>query len=223
MPLDLSDDYKTVDLYEPVTLVSRATAPGTHNEQISVARAFRRGLTTRELQASAGAAVRMETVFDVPETLVEGYTWKPGDTLTDEDENQYNIYNAVKDPGMAFWAFTVYNPKIAYDLRHTIDVFDLVIDKDSAGAATVHSEVPLALNVSCRVQWQSFMPGVHAGASGEIGKAVIILGEQLYLSHDTLIRWYESATKKLWTFEVKEWKNPDRLDELMQVRVEAVP
>ncbi len=223
MALDLSDDYLCVDLYEPVTINSRATAVGSHSESVEVSRAFRRKLTNRELTASAGAAVRMESAFDVPMTLTTGYTWKPGDTLTDGDNVTYNIYTADKDPTTAFWSFVVYNPKIAYQLQHTIDVYDISPDKDAAGTATFTYETIMYEDIACRVQWQDGGPGVTAGAVGEVEKAIIILGERLRLTNNSQIRWYDSDYSKMRYFDIKNWKMPDRLDELMQVAVEARP
>lgn len=223
MSLDLSDDYLCVDIYEAVTLNSRATALGEHSESTPVSRAFRRKLTNRELTASAGAAVRMESAFDVPMKLTTGYAWKPGDTLTDADNVTYNIYTADKDPTTAFWSFVVYNPKIAYQLQHIIDVFDISPDKDAAGAAVFNYETLMYEDVACRVQWVSGAPGMNAGAIGEVEEAIIILGERLRLTNNSQIRWYDPDYSKMRYFNIQNWKMPDRLDELMQVSVKVVP
>lgn len=223
MPLDLSDDYRCVDLYEAVTITSRATAPTLHSEEVEVARAFRRKLSYRELAASAGAAIRMETAIDVPMALTPGYTWKPGDTLTDANDNTYNIYIAESDPTTAFWSFVLYNPKIAYDLRHVVDVYELEADKDSANAATFTHENLKYEQIVCRVQWTSGGPGVNAGQSGEVENAIIYLGERLRLTNNSVIRWADPDYQIVREFEVVNWSNPDRLDMLMQVEVKAVP
>lgn len=223
MALDLSDDYLCVDLYEPVTLVSRATARGTHDETVQVARAFRRGLTYKELGASAGAAIRMETAFDVPATLTEGYTWKPGDTLTDEDDNRYNIYSAVKDPGTAFWSLVVFNPKIAYDLRHLIDVYRKEMTKDASGAAYSDYETLLYSDIACRVQWTGERGGMVAGRTGDEKTATIYCDERLYLDHNCIVKWTDPATSTPYVFSLEEWVMADRIDELMQIRAKVKP
>jgi hypothetical protein len=223
MPLDLSEDYLAVDLYEPITLVSVATAPGTHSEERSVSRAFRRGLTTKEMQASSGAYVRMDTAFDVPMKLTQGYNWKPGDTLTDGEENSFVIYTATKDPTTAFWSLVVYDPKIAYDLRHEIDVYEKQFNKDASSAPISDAETLLYSDVSCRVQWQVERGSTFSDRSGESKEATIYSSQRLYLNHNCVINWTDPDTSINYIFDVKEWKTADRLDELMAIRVEARP
>lgn len=223
MAIDLSDDYKTVDLYEPVTLVSRSTAPATHDEEREVTHAFRGALTYRELAATSGAAVRMEAAFDIPKKLINDYVWKPGDTLTDQNDNLYNIFNAQVDPGTAFWRFIVYNPKIAYDLRHTIDVYDYTMAKDASGAAYKDGEHLLYEDISCRVQWQTVRPGKFADRTGEDREAIIYSSQRLYLTHNSVIEWADPDTNEVCVFDVESWSMTDRLDELMQIAVRLKP
>lgn len=218
MAVDLSTDYLTVDLYEAVTLTSRANSG---NSTLAVSNAFRGELTSKEQHATGGIAVRLEAAYDVPLTLVSSYTWKPGDTLTDSLGNVLNIYSASRD--VAWWRFLVYNPKIAYDLRHEIDVYNLELGKDSAGAATVDAESIVYEGISCRVQWTGGTPSVVNKRTGETQKATIYLSQRLYFRNNYLIRWADDTQDKLWEFDVIEWSNPDRLDELMQVSVEARP
>lgn len=223
MPLDLSDDYKTVDLAESVRLISRATAANTHDEALEVSHSFWGPLTHRELNATAGCAVRMESAIDIPQKLLAGYTFKPGDQLLNQDDEAYNIYSVQRDPGTAFWRFLVYNPKVAYDLRHEIDVFNLEVGKDAAGAGTVDVETLVYAGISCRVQWTGGKPSTYAGRTGETHTATIYLSQRLYLKNNYLIRWADDVQNKVWEFDVIDWAMSDRLDELMQVRVEARP
>lgn len=223
MALDLSDDYLAVDLEEPITLVSRATAAGSHSEERHVSHAFRRGLTTKEQQASAGAYVRMDTAFDVPMKLVTGYNWKPGDTLTDQEENEFVIYTATKDPTVAFWSLVVYDPKIAYDLRHEMDIYNLEYDKDAAGAGVLVAQDLVYDGISCRLQWTSGQPTIENNRSGVMHEATIYSSQRLYMKENYLIEIMDNVQKTLWRFDVVEWVNPDRIDELMAIRVRAKP
>lgn len=218
MSVDLSTDYLTVDLKEAVTLNSRTNSG---NNTLAVTHAFRGELTTKEQHATGGIAVRLEAAYDVPLTLISSYTWKPGDTLTDSLGNVLNIYSASRDA--AWWRFLVYNPTIAYDLRHEIDVYDLKMDKDNAGATYVAVEELIYESISSRVQWVSGRPSTVNKRTGETHKAVIYLSQRLYLKNNYLIRWADDTQDKLWEFDVIEWSMPDRLDELMQVSVEARP
>lgn len=223
MPLDLSDDYLCVDLYEPVTITSRATAVGSHIESIEVARAFRRKLSYRELAASAGAAIRMETAIDVPMALTPGYTWKPGDTLTDSEENTYNIYIAESDPTTAFWSFVLYNPKIAYDLRHLVTWYDHEKIKDASGASYSEGTHLLYSDISSRVQWTTTTPSSYADRTGEDRRATIYSSQRLYLKHDSYAQWTEPETDINYIFDIENWTMTERLDELMQINVVARP
>lgn len=223
MPLDLSDDYLAVDLYEPIILVSVATAAGSHSEERSVSRAFRRGLTTKEMQASSGAYVRMDTAFDVPMKLTHGYNWKPGDTLTDQEENSFIIYTATKDPTTAFWSLVVYDPKIAYDLRHEMDIYNLEYDKDAAGAGVMAAQDLVYDGISCRLQWISGQPTIENNRSGVMHEATIYSSQRLSMKENYLIEIMDNVQQTLWRFDVIEWTNPDRIDELMAIRVRAKP
>lgn len=219
MPLDLSDDYLTVDLEEPVTLVWRATAHATHNEELEVSHSFWGPLTHKELGATAGCAVRMESAVDIPKKLLGAYTFKPGDQMVNQDDDTYNIYSVSRDAGTAFWRFLVYNPKIAYDLRHSIDVYDLQMEKDAAGAAYVGSEVLIYSAVSCRVQWQSERPGTYADRTDVEREGVIYSSQRLYLPQNALIRWTDPDTNIPYELDYLESHMSDRLDELQQIRV----
>lgn len=220
MAVDLSTDYKTVDLAETIWLTNRLE----HRDwEIKIHSAFKNALTTRELQASMGAAVRIEAAYDVPMKLVRNYSWKPGDFITDADENILMIYQADKDETTAFWRFLVYDPKIAFDLRHVIDVYDLQFTKDAAGATTADGEHLLYTEVAARVQWQNGQPGAYAKRTGEVERATIYLGERLRLTHGSLIRWYDRDYQKLRQFDIISWQMPDRLDQLMEVSVEVRP
>lgn len=221
MALDLSTDYLAVDLYEPITIVSRRTAPGTHQEDVKVSRSFWGQLTTKELAASSGAAVRMESAVDVPRALLEDYAYKPGDQIINQDNETYNIYTASKDA--AWYRFVVYNPKIAYDLRHEVDWFDIAVTKDASGASVVDGESLLYESVTSRVQWDIAKPSEYAGRTGEERQAIIYSSERLYLTHNSIARWVEPETNILYEFDIIDWRVTDRLDELMQIRVVAKP
>lgn len=223
MPLDLSDDYRCVDLYEAVTITSRATAPTLHSEEVEVARAFRRKLSYRELAASAGAAIRMETAIDVPMALTPDYTWKPGDTLTDSNDNTYNIYIAESDPTTAFWSFVLYNPKIAYDLRHVVNWYDHDKTKDASGASYSEGLILLYEDICSRVQWTTATPAKYADRTGEERRAIIYSSQRLFLKHDSIARWQEPETDIDYIFDVENWTMTERLDELMQIAVVARP
>lgn len=218
MALDLSEDYLCVDLEEAGTLTSRANSGDT---TLAVTHAFRGELTSREQHATGGIAVRLEAAYDIPLALISAYTWKPGDTFTDSLGNVLNIYSASRDA--AWWRFLVYNPKVAYDLRHEIDVVNLEVGKDAAGSVQITDETQVYSAISSRVQWINGKPSKFANRTGETHKAVIYLGQRLYLKNNHLIRWADDTQDKMWEFDILEWSNPDRLDELMQVSVEARP
>jgi len=220
MAVDLSDDYLVVDGNEAVTLINRSNAG---DNALAVTHAFRRALSYREQMASMGVQVRLETVYDVPMTLVSAYTWKPGDTLTDSLGNVLNIISANRDPMTAFISFIVYDPKIEFDLQHTIDVYRLEVDKDAAGAATFANETLKYEGIAARVQYARGGPGVAAGLIGEIENVTIYLGERLRFSNNDVIRWYDPDYQVLREFDIVSWSNPDRLDMVMQVETEVRP
>lgn len=223
MSISIANDYLCVDFPEAVTITSVATTRNAHSESHEVAKAFRRGLATKEMAASSGAAVRMDTVFDVPMALTTDYEWKPGDTLLDADDNRFNIYTATKDPTTAFWSFVVYNPKIAYDLRHEIDVYETQMEKDAASAPYVVSENLLYSAISARVQWQSEGVGIYSNRKGDLKEAIIYSSQRLYITHDCTVHWVDPNTNISYVFDIQDWRMSDRLDELMQIRVIVQP
>lgn len=220
MAVDLSDDYLTVDFEEAVTLTSTANSG---NTSVSVTHAFPRALTRKEQHASAGAVVRISDAYDIPMTLISGYTWKPGDTITNSSGTVLNIWSAERDPATAFYAFLVYDPIIAYDLRHEIDVYRLEYSKDAAGAGAVDAESLVYEAVSCRVQWQNGSPDIVNNRSGNTEEAIIYSSQRLYMKGSYVIEWSDTTQNQVWRFDVLDWMTPDRLDELMQIRVRAIP
>lgn len=220
MALDLSSDYLAVDFPEAVTLTSTANSG---DSTLAVTHAFARQLTTKELQASSGVVARSSNAYDIPMTLITGYSWKPGDTITDSEGNILVIYQASKDPTTAFWSFLVFNPKIAFDLRHTIEVYELQMDKDASSAPIMADRTLLYSDISCRVQWQIESGGVFQDREGDRKEAVIHSSQRLYLTHNCVIEWTDPETEQFHTFDVRDWKNSDRLDELQAIRVEIKP
>ena len=223
MAIDLSTDYKTVDLAEAVTLVSRATAPNTHEEQLEVSHTFWGPLTHKELAATGGCAVRMEAAVDIPKKLLVDYVFKPGDQLINQDDDTYNIYSVARDPGTAFWRFLVYNPKIAYDLRHIADVYDIGMAKDASGAAYADSRTLVYESLSCRVQWQNERPAKYADRTGMEATAIIHSSQRLRVPHNALFVWTDPETGEMYELEYEDAYTPDRLDELQKIKVVLRP
>jgi hypothetical protein len=233
MPLDLSDDYKAVDLAEEVTirkadLAAEAAATTTAERQrlarknsIDVASAFRGELTYSEKEASGGAYVRGWAAFDIPKALTEDWEWKPGDTLTDENDTSFNIFSASQDT--AWWRLLCFDPIIANSLSHFIDIYDLAMDKDAAGAETVASEDLQYADVAARVVFETGAPGVSGGRNGELEQVTIYLGQRIYFKSNSLIKWTDPTTKKAWFFENLRWSMPDRLDAHGSPSAEARP
>jgi hypothetical protein len=234
-----TSDYRVVDNPETVTLTYRTNEADRH---LDLTHAFRNELTFAEKTSSGGVYQAGTTAYDLPRDLLGDYAFKPGDTLTDSVGNRLNIFSVAKD--QAWLRCLCVDPVIAFQLQHTIDVYDLAKDKDAAGAAVVGAEELLYSAVPCRVQWQDARPGTHAGKAGLIKKATIYVAQRLDLTHGSLIVFTEKVLGegespyrrrhpryeardvedvKLWRFDLLSWKNHDRIDLLQELDVEARP
>lgn len=220
MALDLSTDYKTVDFPEAVTLTSVANSG---NSTLAVTHAFPRALTYKEQHASSGTVALVSNAYDIPMTLATGYAWKPGDSITDSAGNVLRVWKVDKDPTTAFYSFLVYDPKIAFDLRHTIDVYTKEMTKDASGAAYSNGETLLYSDIACRVQWAGERGGMLAGRTGDEKTATIYCDERLYIDHNCIVKWTDPAINTPYVFDLEEWVMADRIDELMQIRAKVKP
>lgn len=156
---------------------------------------------------------------------------KPGDLLEDDneldpfgDQSQgivYNILDVEHDEG--WWYLTVINPRVAYNLVHTVDIYDIVPDRDAGGSEIGIAEKPLYLGIPALVQVISGGRQDIEGLQGTVEDTTIVLAQRCLLSHNSIIKWTDTRTGQGRVFGVKSWEMTERLDVIMQVKVDLQP
>lgn len=134
MTLDPATDWKRINfpVPRPITITSARTA-NPPNVSFSVPWSQRGKCSYRMLTMTNGALVRPEAMYLVAKHVDNtggAGPWKPGDTLTDANEQDptqqtptpvtYTIQLAESDD--YYWMLAVFNPKIAFNLRDTVSV-----------------------------------------------------------------------------------------------------
>jgi hypothetical protein len=241
MALNPLKDWKKFRYPRPITMVS-VRSSNLPSVAFEIPTAFRGVCKYSQPTPNNGAFVRPEATYLIPKDVDNPNgvgPWKPGDLLTDELEldptsvnnfepNQidatpttYTVLVAENDE--FYWFLYVFNPTIAYNLRNEMDIYNIEYDKDAAGAGVAVAQDLVYDGIKCRLQWSSGMPTIENNRSGVQHEATIYSSQRLYLKENYLIEIMDTSQETLWRFDVIEWVNPDRIDELMAIRVRVTP
>lgn len=197
--------------------------------------ASRGSLTTETIPpALAAAYVRPEAMYCVRLSKLGTSTYKPGDLLVDssqpdatESDNRgitYTIQWVEADD--AFVVLYGFNPKIAFSLEHTIDIYLNEVGRDAAASTIVENQAPIYTDLSARVQPVSGSPSNLQGKFGTLEEYSVYLypqGQTIRLTHNHIIVWTNPETNKATVLDVKSWRNAQQIDRLMEVQAEVRP
>lgn len=141
--LDLSTDFQVVaDGLEAVTLKRRGSS-----DDVDVANALQRAITTKEAAASNGQYTTRDVRWHLPVLEV---TTRPrlGDVILDANNDRWTILDVQKATLEVRWRCICRNVAVYYSLDDYVDVLRATISKGAAGAATA--------------SWQTEVTGVRA-------------------------------------------------------------
>lgn len=195
---------------EPITHTSRRTAG---DEEQAGVDAIRFPITTREIAASGGVYTASDVVWSVQRELLS-YTPKLGDWITDEDGTRWVIQDVSLSRLTGEYKFTARDLVLALDLRDTVDVWRPTYDADAAGSGVAdYGAEPVYEGLAARIQETD---GTVAEAHG---REVVERRYTIYLADRVTLQAGDQVRDGEVVYEVIDYREPDRIDVLMQVNV----
>jgi hypothetical protein len=233
MPLDPSLDWQqfTVPTPRAITITSIRTS-NLPSVAYSVTWSQRGKCSYRMTQLTNGAYVRPEATYLVPKHVLAGQgagPWKPGDTITDANEQDPTQQTAtpvtytiqVADNDDYYWLLAVFNPKIAFNLRDTVDI---VLNTGSVSSILTRttSASDVSTSVVCRKQPTSTQMMTLLGRQGNVRMFdVYFASNQTLLPDRHVLRWTESGSPVI--ADIVSVTDSERIDVCQKVTVEVRP
>lgn len=210
-----------------IVLQSRRGAAGPET-RIPVVK--RRGILGKELAASGGVYTGNDVVFLVPQVLMP-WPAKPADVVTDDTGTRYTVLGADLLKNLWTWKLTTRDLILAFDLRDSINIERASISYDAAGAAVKSFPTQtdngttggsyLAQNMPARVQLLTDAIRDERGIRGFVGTHAIIIADQVNVIAEDRVAW--TVNEVTTYFDIVGYHNPERIDELPVLDVEARP
>lgn len=210
MDLDFSDDWQIWDNKEAVDII---TTDGT---EYTVRSVLFQDLTLKEQQASGGAYVASDRKVMVPRSLLSDYdaTLKPKDRITREDGSVWTILEVGLNTFETWWAATVRNLAIAFDLRDLLTVKRPVNTKDNA-LGRVATFANVYTSIPCKIQDDVSEDSDQFGKKITRRRFKIWVDRQLILTaEDQLV----DQSGSLYSFV--DFRNTDQIGELPMITAE---
>jgi len=228
MPLDPATDYLKFTFPTPRAITMVSVRPSNlPNVTTAVSWSQRGGVNYKVRQMCNGAYVDPECSYLLSkhaDTNGAG-PWKPGDTLTDANEQDptqqtptpvtYTVLRALADP--YYWLLAVINPKICFNLRDTVDV---VLKTQSVSTILTRqtTDSDVATGVVCRRQPTDVRMAVMMGRQDNDKMYDVFFASNFDLLPDRhVLRWTEGAATII--ADVLSVTNAQRIDELMRATV----
>jgi hypothetical protein len=215
MEIDFSNDQAIFDNLEALTFTSVRTAG---NESVDVDDATFEFVTLKEAARSNGVYQAGDVSFSIRQSLLAGLGGaKPGDRVTRTSDGQtYTVLTAVPTVFTKIWDLVCRNLILANDLRQTGTLSRPSNAQDAAGRPTLASYTTIAADIPCRVQ-------PMGGAAAELlDRKTIPQRFTAYLGVQVEARAKDKFVAGGVTYTVIEWKDPERIDELMSLILEKV-
>lgn len=212
--LDFSADQAVLDNLETVTFTSVRTAG---NQTVNVTDATIDWITLREAQASNGVYQLGDAKFTIRQSLLTGVSGaKPRDTITRSDTRVWTILSATPPGIEGVWNLTARDLVLANDLRQTGTLSRPSNAQDTAGRPTLASYTAVVTDVPCRVQPEG------GTATDQLGRKTIPQRFTAFLGQQVEARAKDKFVAGGVTYTVLEWKNPERITDLMSLTLEKV-
>lgn len=214
--LDFSADQSLFDNLEAVTFTSVRTAG---NQQVTgVTDATFDFVSVRQAAASNGVYQFGDVSFSIRQSLLTAVGGaKPGDrVLRTSDGQTYTVLTAIPTVMTKVWDLVCRNLILAADLRQTGTLSRPSNAQSSAGRPTLASYTDVAANIPCRVQ------PMGGSATDELGKRQMPKRFTAILGQQVEARAKDKFVCDGTTYTVVEMRNPERIDELMQLTLELL-
>jgi len=196
----------------------RGLDPTAVDPTTAIADARRTPVTRREMAASGGVYVASDRVWLLPDVQVI-YEPKPADRITDSDGVVWTVLEA-KPVGLgssiSHHRLVCRNLVVAAELYDLIDVERPTITYDASGVA-LRAWTTAYSAVGARVQSQEAVAVEERGLYGFRGTHLIYCGQQLTLTAEDRVKLGTTY------YEVRGWRNAQRIDELFTIDAELVP
>jgi hypothetical protein len=214
--LDFSADQAVFDNLETVTFTSTRNSGDVTIDNIADATfAF---TALKEAAPSKGAYQAGDVTFSIRQALLASAGGaKPGDRVTRAADGQtYTVLSAVPTVVTKIWNLTCRNLILANDLRSTGTLSRPTNAQDGAGRPTLASYTDIATDVPCRVQPEG------AAAADVLERRTIPARFTAYLGQQVDARARDKFVSDGATYTVLEVRAPERIDQLMELVLEAV-
>lgn len=212
------DDQAILDGRETVTYRSVRDAG---DVDVSVPNAVAYDVSLRDAAFSGGVYQAGDIVWTLPLAVLAtaGVVTKPADVIVRADGSRWTVLSRSATELAQFVKPATRNLAIAYDLRHTIDVYRPRATQDLGDAGRREPLFqPFALGRVCRVQ------EVGRDRADELGKIAtevrydVFMESPLRLTHEDQIRWTPPGEPgQVRTLEVQRTRESDRIDVLQVV------
>lgn len=213
MSLDFSEDWEIWDNVEEVTYTS-VTNSG--DVEYTVRRALKRAVSAREASMSRGAYRTDDVNWIVPRPELPTVKPQLRDRITDDDGTVWTVLNFADMGLRASWRMTCRALSIVEQLRDTMTIERPTYIQDDSGArqaiwAAVYSDEP------CRLQPQASQVSEERGLRGFKTSFTLFVSRELSITNED--RVLVNGTY----YEVRAYRQSERIDQLPQLDVELPP
>lgn len=214
-----ADEWRFWPEREDVTLRKQTAVGAYTNHALSATggAAKRRAPTWKEQTASAGAYSAKNLVWLLPTAnLPDGVTPKAGDVIRDASSVDHTVLEVqVGKFGQTHRCVTI-ALAVVYELSELGTLERPVSGRDGAGRPLPAGYTVIAADVSCRVQPED-------GTAGDVDeRKVIPLRYTATLATPVVVRARDRFTVDGTAYTVTGFRNPERLDQLLQLSLELV-
>jgi hypothetical protein len=214
------NDYQSWDDRESVAYTS---VKNSGNVEYSLTDCLRRPLNFKELAASGGVYTSQDRVWLVPAAILPSglngvADLKPADFLTDGDSVQWTVLECAWNTLQTWWRLVTRNIVLAYDLRSTLSIINPINNQDASGNRIPNYNVePAYSNVPCRIQEQ------EGNVAELLGKQEIKRTFIAYIGQRVTVTRESRVISGGVNYQVTGYRNPDRIDMLMELNLEIIP
>lgn len=217
LTVDLSQTYRYWLNREAVTYFSHAAEGDT---AYALSDCKRRQLTFKELAGSAGVYVGADRAWLIPAAILPpGLTPKLADRIRDAQGTDWTVIGDAQLNSYQTWYRLVCRDLVLVnELRDLADVYRPQNNQDPAGNRVPdYAGAPAYAQVPCRLQEQEGTREESFGKLGLTRRYTVYLGQRLTVTaEDRLVVGGVN-------YQVTGYRNPDRIDLLMEIDVERLP
>jgi len=214
MSLDLTTDYLALDFPEAVTYRSVATAGNTDQ---AVTKAFQYPVTDKERSPSNGVYQAFEKIWQIPGALVTPLVPKPRDVVLDSGSTAWTVQLVSYSAATQAWNLTCLNLVLALDLRDLITIQRATLEEEATAAKKKTWET-LYADLAARMQKIEDQEEDYLDARGMKGQYLVYLSQAVSVESSTDRILFDGRY-----YDIRSYRNPDRIDELPVIVAELVP